>query len=161
MKMQFSLLGSFLFSLSLSGCATTIGSVEVVKAPALCQPPSQLAGARLIPAAEAQSLLAAGDNNTLGGPKNTTVLSAGRYLRVDMGMKPTSGYRLVPLDREVKVSDGAAQIKLDWIKPAADSVTAQVITHPCLVLKLPEGDYQRVELLDATGDLRHSVSILD
>lgn len=75
-------------------------------------------------------------------------------LLVEMGMKPTAGYRLMLSDSEVVVDQSKAVLILDWQQPPADAFLAQVLTSPCLLLSMPLADYTSVELVDGDGKPR-------
>lgn len=63
------------------------------------------------------------------------------YYYFNWGLKPTSGYHLSLLS----VDDH--KIKIQAFSPDKDSINAQVITYPHLLLSLPKGDY-RFEVFD-------------
>lgn len=75
-------------------------------------------------------------------------------LLVEMGMKPTAGYRLILSDNAVVVDQGKAVLTLNWQQPPADAFLAQVLTSPCLLLSMPLADYTSVELVDGDGKPR-------
>ena len=67
------------------------------------------------------------------------------------GHQPTPGYRF-----ELKGARQAGQvvtIEFSWHTPAPDSVQAQVITFPCLVVGMERGDYNTVRAVDSNGAL--------
>lgn len=74
----------------------------------------------------------------------TTLLVA-----VSHGDQPSPGYRFEL--RSATVSNGVAQLNLHWVTPPADSMQATVMTSPCLVLALPQGEYHRVVAQDQNG----------
>jgi hypothetical protein len=65
-------------------------------------------------------------------------------LLVEMGRRPTAGYAVSLADPEVELADGTAGVTVAWNEPAADAVTAQVVTSPCTFIRLPRGDYDTV-----------------
>lgn len=75
-------------------------------------------------------------------------------LLVEMGMKPTTGYRLSLSDNEVEVDQHKAVLILNWQQPPADAFLAQVLTSPCLLVSIPFADYASVELVDNDGKPR-------
>jgi hypothetical protein len=80
-------------------------------------------------------------------------------LIVAMGQKPTGGYEL-GLNRESAVLSGdTAVLTLSWIEPAEGAILPQIITNPCLVIKLQKGPYSQIRLLDQDSRLRLQLRI--
>ncbi len=76
-------------------------------------------------------------------------------LLVEMGQRPTLGYRLtLGEDEELHISQGRAHLSLNWVQPPADAIVAQALSSPCLLLKLERGDYTSVQVLDTQGALK-------
>lgn len=69
-------------------------------------------------------------------------------LLVEMGQKPTGGYS-VSLNKAFScLSNETAVICLNWNTPNADALSAQVMTSPYLIVKLPKGKFKKVVVLD-------------
>jgi hypothetical protein len=77
---------------------------------------------------------------------------------VELGRKPTAGYGISLAEPTVKVDGGNAELRLHWQAPAPDAMSAQVITSPCVLVRLPRGDYSRVVVLDQQGQERLSAA---
>jgi len=80
------------------------------------------------------------------------VFSAGEpVLLVYLGQKPTPGYGAEL--REAAVTDGQLRIELEAQEPDPGAMMAQVITRPCVVLRVPSGIDARelVVSMDANG----------
>ncbi len=75
-------------------------------------------------------------------------------LLVEMGQKPTLGYRLELVNNNLLASDGGAYISMNWVAPKDNAYLAQMISSPCLLLKLDRGDYESVLIKDSKGNLR-------
>jgi hypothetical protein len=45
-------------------------------------------------------------------------------------------------------------VSVDWIIPEPDSAQAQVITSPCLLLRLDQQDFQHIKILDQNGEIK-------
>jgi hypothetical protein len=78
---------------------------------------------------------------------------------ISRGEQPTGGYvlRLEAIRRE----PGGAVIDIHWSMPPADAMVAQVITHPCLVVGIPQqhlDGLQKVEVRDQHGTLLGSAA---
>jgi len=93
-------------------------------------------------------------NSGLPEPIADFDFSAHGLLFVYMGRKPTSGYSLELLPEKTFISGQAAIVTLKWQLPAPDAVTAQVITHPCLFIRLPKGNFSKIRVLDREGGVK-------
>ncbi len=80
-------------------------------------------------------------------------------LLVAMGQQPSSGYHLSLADPVIAVTDDTANIMLEWHHPEQGLITASVITHPCLLIKLPLSDYSSVIVWDTLGKIRASLAV--
>ena len=70
-------------------------------------------------------------------------------LLVEMGMKPTTGYRLVLSDTAVAINQNKAVLTLAWHQPPPGVLLAQMLTSPCVLISLHLADYTEVELVDS------------
>ncbi len=70
-------------------------------------------------------------------------------IAISKGTQPTPGYgfRL----QGASIASSIATVELDWQVPAPDAVLAQVTTHPCIVVGLDPGDYDRVRAVEVGG----------
>lgn len=78
-------------------------------------------------------------------------------LFVHMGRQPTGGYALEYLPGRTHVSGQTATVVLKWITPDPEAMVTQVITHPCIMLKLPKNGFNRIKILDPAGNLKAAV----
>lgn len=80
-------------------------------------------------------------------------------LLITMGERPTAGYRLnfLPGTHRVVLRGRTLQVDLAWETPPPDSIQAQVMTYPCLLLQVPRRSFNRVEIIDQNGAVRLSV----
>lgn len=75
-------------------------------------------------------------------------------LLVAMGRKNTGGYGLELIDNKAGVSDDVLQLAVQWREPAPGMIVTQALTSPCLLLKVPLGEYHHVEIKDQSGVIR-------
>jgi hypothetical protein len=75
-------------------------------------------------------------------------------LLVRMGRKPTSGYGIELASKEVDVQNQTAVVKVRWIEPARGAILAQMITNPCLMIKIAKGSYTSIRVVDQNGIVR-------
>jgi hypothetical protein len=81
------------------------------------------------------------------------------FLLIRMGQKSTGGYGLELAQTEARVDANSATVHVKWIRPSARAMVAQVITSPCLLLKIKRGPYQTIKIVDQSGLQRASVSL--
>ncbi|MDS4022641.1 MAG: protease complex subunit PrcB family protein [Candidatus Competibacter sp.] len=74
-------------------------------------------------------------------------------LVIAMGQRPSSGYGL-SLAGDATVRDGVLTVPVDWREPPPGTRQAQVITNPCLLLKVPAMDVTRLRVMDREGRIR-------
>ena len=78
-------------------------------------------------------------------------------LLVEMGQQPTLGYRIELSESDsLIVKQGLSQLTLDWVQPSAGSIVAQIVSSPCLLLKLDRGNYISVQILNRQGIVKAS-----
>ncbi len=90
----------------------------------------------------------------LGGLEGAVELAPGPggLVLVAMGTRPTAGYALAaPVAR---LREGVLELEVAWTEPPPGRIQAQVITSPCLVLRLPAVDFHTLRVVDRTGRVR-------
>ena len=65
-----------------------------------------------------------------------------KLIAISKGPQPTAGYAFVL--KEGRWAEDTLTIEVEWKKPPADAMTAQMISHPCLVVGLPDPAPQSV-----------------
>jgi hypothetical protein len=60
------------------------------------------------------------------------------------GQKSTAGYSVTLEDDNAEIRDGALQLPIVFEAPQPDTMQAQVMTAPCLVVAVPKGNYSRL-----------------
>ena len=79
------------------------------------------------------------------------------FLKIAMGTKPSAGYGLSLTSKQLLITDQTALIKLKWHQPGPDSMLAQVITSPCIYLKLQKGKYNNIKVIDDNDQQRYKI----
>ena len=74
-----------------------------------------------------------------------------------MGQKHSGGYRLELPEQKLAVKEGVVQLRVNWIEPAPGAIVAQVITSPCLLVRVPLAAYHRLEVVDQEHHIRASL----
>ncbi|NQZ29951.1 MAG: protease complex subunit PrcB family protein [Oceanospirillaceae bacterium] len=76
------------------------------------------------------------------------------FVKVAMGVRPTAGYYFKLLSEQTQIVDGRVSLTLGWQQPAPGNLSAQVITNPCIYLKIAKADYQHIAINDEQGRAR-------
>lgn len=80
-------------------------------------------------------------------------------LMVHMGQQRTGGYAIELADPKGRVKNGIVSVTVAWISPAPDAVVTQMITAPCILLKLQKRDFSSIQVIDQHGRVRVSVDV--
>jgi len=80
-------------------------------------------------------------------------------LLVEMGERATAGYGVDLAAPEVEVRAGTAWVRTRWTMPAPGTINAQVITSPCVVIKLPKGDFDAIRVVDQNDKQRARIAV--
>ena len=81
-------------------------------------------------------------------------------LLVEMGQQPTLGFRLVLMDHpSPRIVAQHAEVTLEWITPPLNMLVGEMLTSPCLLLKLARGPYQEIWINDHTGQRRAVLTV--
>ncbi len=78
---------------------------------------------------------------------------------IGMGQKPTGGFGLGLMASEAVVRQGVAVVTVQWRRPPKGAYVTQMITSPCMAVKLPRGDYQEIVIEDQVGRVRARVGL--
>jgi len=70
---------------------------------------------------------------------------------VEMGERPTLGYRLELVQPAAKMVEGGVEVVLKWHEPSSDMMVGQMMTSPCLLLRLERGQYRDVWIVNSHG----------
>lgn len=80
-------------------------------------------------------------------------MPAGPYAVFEMGQRPSGGYG-VAISRKAGIRRDLVVLKGTFIAPAADSVNAQVMTSPCVLVGLPSGFNRGVVVFNQAGEIQ-------
>jgi hypothetical protein len=75
-------------------------------------------------------------------------------LLLAMGSRSTAGYALSLAEESAIVRNGVLTVRVDWHEPPPGALLAQVMTSPCLLVKVPEATFDRVRAVDRQNRLR-------
>jgi len=68
-----------------------------------------------------------------------------------MGSRPTAGYDIELLDDRAIVREASLTIPASWQEPSSDTMVAQIMTSPCVVITLPDARYETVTVRNRQG----------
>jgi len=80
-------------------------------------------------------------------------------LLISMGQQRTGGYGIKLTEAPVAVVDKLATVQVHWLEPAPGGIQIQVLTSPCVLIKLPLNDYVHIKVVDQTNALKTEVKI--
>ena len=86
-------------------------------------------------------------------PPNLDFTKYGALL-IEMGMRRTAGYGMNIGPKPIHISDGTVDVTVLWKEPTQGTILQQVITSPCLLIKLPMKNYTQFNVRDQDGKLR-------
>lgn len=72
-------------------------------------------------------------------------------LVISMGTQRSGGYGLSLTKSPIVVKDNTATLKINWRKPAKGMMTIQMLTNPCLILKIQKGNFKILRIVTLTG----------
>jgi hypothetical protein len=76
------------------------------------------------------------------------------FLLIRMGQKPTGGYRIELASEKVLIRDRTAIISIRWIEPGKGAILAQMITSPCILIRVTKAEFNRIQVVDQNGTVR-------
>lgn len=163
---MYGIVAAFMCGIMASACAALSGSsrtvpVHIVYSNVQCRGTLAPSLTRITDAAALEALIG---NKLATKPGNEThaprfpATDMGKLFSIDMGERPSAGYALT-LQRAIQ-AQGVLTIYVDWQEPPPNTMTAQVMTHPCLVVRLPPDvetpSVEKIRVLDQTGRTRMS-----
>jgi hypothetical protein len=80
-------------------------------------------------------------------------------LAIFIGQKPTAGYSVALDNSEISLNNKIAELRLIITEPSRDHFTAQVITSPCILVKMPKAGYSVVRIVDKHNDFHHELKL--
>ena len=76
-------------------------------------------------------------------------------LLISMGQRPTGGYLLNYQEQPIYFDGGILDVEVSWQEPLPGYTQAQVITTPCLLLRLPVvANLKRIRVWDQNRELK-------
>ena len=72
-------------------------------------------------------------------------------LLVEMGMRPTAGYSVTLEDDFLNIEGETATLGIRFREPGPGDITAQMITSPCALIRIPSGGYSAIQVIDRSA----------
>lgn len=108
-----------------------------------------------------RQVLAPGQRHVLGAGKPALPevdFQRNMVLLVSMGQQPSAGYGFDVSRLSATVENHTAVVRLTPVAPPPGALTAQVMTHPCILIRVPRGDYSRIRVVDPNGEILGDVA---
>lgn len=80
-------------------------------------------------------------------------------LVVFMGQRPTAGYGFTLPPNALSLAGDTASLKLNYLSPPKGAMTAQIITSPCIFLKITKTSIHKLRIIDQEGYQHHVLSL--
>jgi protease stability complex PrcB-like protein len=133
-------------------------TATVVRASAQCGGEASGPSARWI-ATEGAFLAAMGAGGMFGGEAAAPDFKKEGVLAIFMGQRPTAGYGLALQDPNVAIADGMGKVVVRFEEPEPGAMVAQVLTSPCLLLRIPKKGIRQLRVVDPSGTQRASANV--
>jgi PrcB C-terminal len=148
-----------------SGCASTRARAPSNVTASVLRASTQCGGEVGGPSArwitnEGELRAAMGAGGSFGEPAAPVDFRREGVLAVYMGQRPTAGYSLDLHDPNVPVENGLGTVTVRFEQPGPGSFVAQVLTSPCLLVRLPKAGLRQIRVVDPTGTVRASVNVV-
>ncbi|KPJ90936.1 MAG: hypothetical protein AMJ53_12645 [Gammaproteobacteria bacterium SG8_11] len=145
---------------TLSSAGATSIAVEVLFRQQQCN--LQQAQTRWIDSADAyRTLFQELNKSYLGGDAQqppAVDFSQHGVILVAMGQKNTGGYVVDVANQPALLEGDVLKVSVQWREPKKGMMVTQVLTSPCMLLKIPVAPFGRIEIKDQNGTLRLSAS---
>jgi hypothetical protein len=79
-------------------------------------------------------------------------------LFISMGQRPTVGYSLSFVQGWLRLKSDILEVKVIWLEPPPGYRQAQMLTEPCMLLKIPAVPFQHIHVVDQEGKVRISTT---
>jgi len=130
-------------------------TASVVRASAQCGGEAAAISARWIPSEGAlRAALGAGGVFGEAAPSPAIDFKREGVLAVYMGQRPTAGYGLALHDPNVAIAKGVGTVVVRLEEPPPGAMVAQVLTSPCLLIRMPKAGLTEVRVVDPAGTVR-------
>lgn len=87
-------------------------------------------------------------------PLPTVDFSQEGILLIAMGQQTTGSYGLSLTGTTATVQDGVLTMRVEWREPRPGYAQTQVMTSPCLLVKLPDRAFSFIRIVDQEGQVR-------
>lgn len=80
-------------------------------------------------------------------------------LSIHMGFKATAGFSLGLASGKVTLDNGTATVRITWNEPPPGALVPQMLTSPCMLVRLPKAGFAKVRVVDQDDRQRMIVDI--
>ncbi len=136
---------------SINHAGETKGAVQLLGSAVQCSPTSKTPEAVLIDNREQLQRMFSRLQGTIVTPSASSPPAVDfrhwKVIFISAGERPTAGYRLSLPEHPFVVRKDEGRLSLHLHAPQAGTVVAAVVTHPCLLVRIPAGDYTTIRIL--------------
>jgi len=80
-------------------------------------------------------------------------------LFITMGQQRTGGYGITLSDQPLVINNNVATLQTEWMAPSPDMMVIQMLTNPCLLVKVPRGAYSRIKVVDQRDQVKAEFAV--
>lgn len=78
---------------------------------------------------------------------------------VEMGQRPTGGYKLKLNRKKTKIKGDTLNLVMDWHAPRLDAAVSQAMITQCVAIRPPVGNYSKIRVVDQIGNSRGELKV--
>ncbi len=78
---------------------------------------------------------------------------------VSMGQRRTGGFALTLADSKVAIVNGVGTMVIAFEEPPPGAMVTQVLTSPCLLVRIPKSGIRELRVVDTSGAIRATVAV--
>lgn len=83
----------------------------------------------------------------------------GGAIVVEMGQRMTGGYEMELMPGVTHIENNTLYLGMAWTAPPHYAAISQALTAPCVVIEPPEGDYDKIVVVDQLGNVRGTAKV--
>lgn len=76
---------------------------------------------------------------------------------LSMGQQTSGGYALKLASTPLRISNQKASLAIEWLTPQAGMMLTQALTSPCILIEIPLGDFNTLDIVDQSGNARFTL----
>ena len=137
--------------------------VDVLRTGSQCLPaPESWTATWISSSVQLRQMISRCNANRIGiVPKEEPAVDFERFgvLAVEMGQQSSAGYGFEAEKITAYLEAHSAIVKLDWRRPSPGALTAQMVTGPWILIRMPVGLYNNIRVVDNDGRLLAQINL--